>query len=197
MTLADDSLKDLVERRLRHATIVLIILLTAAYGFWNIYRMVESVNSPVVSLKSELRPSIRVPGLVICGDTLNLPAECYKSKINAADANYKTATNCSEYLSNPRDATIFVNMRGYDDLDKLFCYILNTSQPFDKSYGTNSLEFNSLTQKISITLSSSEEANNTKLGITEDRWFMYGTFTESEDYEYAKFQIVKMVIIHF
>ncbi|KAF0411877.1 Glyoxylate/hydroxypyruvate reductase [Gigaspora margarita] len=161
---------------------------------WNIYRMVESVNSPVVSFKSELRHSIRVPGLVICGRTLNWSAECYKSKFNAADDNYTTGTNCNEYLSSPIDATIFVNMRGYDDLDKLYCYILNTSQPFNESYGTNSLEFSSSTQKIAIALWSNEETNNT---ITEDRWFVYGTFTELEDYKYTKFQIVKMPSISY
>ncbi|CAG8629686.1 22041_t:CDS:10 [Gigaspora margarita] len=165
MAFADDSKKYSVatEKRLRYATIALIILLTAAYGFWNIYRMVESVNSPVVSLKSELRPSIRVPGLVICGRTLNWSAECYKSKFNAADDNYTAGINCNEYLSSPIDATIFVNMHGYDDLDKLYIavYFLNTSQPFNESYGTNSLEFNSSTQKIAIELWSSEESNNT------------------------------------
>ncbi|KAF0508863.1 hypothetical protein F8M41_018707 [Gigaspora margarita] len=41
-------------------------------------------------------------------------------------------------------------MRGYDDLDKLYCYILNTSQPFNEFYGTNSLEFNSSIKKLQL-----------------------------------------------
>ncbi|CAG8554165.1 6597_t:CDS:2 [Cetraspora pellucida] len=82
-------------------------------------------------------------------------------------------------------------MRGYD-LDNQFCRILDPSRPFNKYIGVNPLVFNNSTQKIAIALWSDEETNNTKLNITQDRWFTYGIFTEYEDPKYAKFQIVKM-----
>ncbi|CAG8648152.1 19839_t:CDS:2, partial [Dentiscutata erythropus] len=132
-----------------------------------------------------------VPGLIICGNTLNR-LECFKSPYNYADDDHAIGSSCNEYLSNEAiNATFFVNMRGFD-LDNQICYILNPSQPFNKSFGANHLEFDNSTQKIAIALWSDEKTNNTKLNITQDRWFTYGTFTELEDPKYAKFQIVKM-----
>ncbi|CAG8796109.1 36629_t:CDS:2, partial [Racocetra persica] len=131
-------------------------------------------------------------------DILDQQAECYKSEFNAADDDHTKGKKCDEYLSTERiDATIFINMRGYDNLTQLYCYILNTSRPFNESHGVNPLVFDNSTQKIAIVLWSSKLANNTKLGMTEDHWFMFGTFTESEDYRYIKFQIVKMPSISY
>ncbi|CAG8703893.1 6037_t:CDS:2, partial [Gigaspora rosea] len=158
---------------------------------WNIYRIVEAINTPIVSLKSVLRPSILVPGLVICGNTLN-KLECYKSEFNYADDDHTMGSTCNEYLSSETiNASVFVNMRGRDLTNRL-CYILNPSRPFNKSFGVNPLVFDNSTQKIVIALWSDEKTNNTKLNITQDRWFTYGTFTEIEDPKYTKFQLVKM-----
>ncbi|CAG8573400.1 8728_t:CDS:2 [Gigaspora margarita] len=148
----------------------------------------------------------KVPGLVICGKTLN-KLECYKSEFNYADddhtivytvfisnfgdifhkANlfkFSKGSTCNEYLSNETiNAAVFVNMLGH---------ILNPSRPFNKSFGVNPLVFDNSTQKIVIALWSDEKTNNTKLNITQDRWFTYGTFAEIEDPKYTKFQLVKM-----
>ncbi|CAG8498988.1 2587_t:CDS:2, partial [Scutellospora calospora] len=160
--------------------------------------MLEAINSPVVSLKSVLRPSIPVPGLVICGKTLNSTVQCFKSEFNSADDDYSQGKSCNEYISDkPINASIFVNIRGYYELDQQHCHILNSSRPFNKSYGESPLVFDNSTQKIVIALWSYENANNTVLNTTADRWFEYGTFTELDDYKYTKFQIVKMPSISY
>ncbi|KAF0501238.1 Glyoxylate/hydroxypyruvate reductase [Gigaspora margarita] len=107
---------------------------------------------------------LNVPGLVICGNTLN-KLECYKSEFNYADDDHTMGSTCNEYLSNKTiNASIFVNMRGRDLTNRL-CYILNPSRSFNKSfcdYLLSSLQnFDNSTQKIVIALWSDEKTNNT------------------------------------
>ncbi|CAG8589012.1 5756_t:CDS:2 [Dentiscutata erythropus] len=183
------------EGKARYIVLVFLTLLTAVYGGWNVYRMIEAVNSPVVSLRSVIRTSIPVPGIVICGTTLDRPVLCYKSAFNAADDNYQLGASCNEYLTNNRmDATTFVNMRGFDNLTQQYCYIFN---PNNGSSDLNPLAFDNSTQKIALALWSSEAANNTLGAITQDRWFFFGTFNEFEDPTSVKFQIVKMPAISY
>ncbi|CAG8786262.1 7294_t:CDS:2, partial [Cetraspora pellucida] len=104
----------------------------------------------------------KVPGVVICGITLDRPVLCYKSAFNAADDNYELGASCNEYLTNNRmDATKFINMRGFDNLTQQYCYIFNPTNPVNGSSGVNPLEFDNSTQKIALALWSSEAANNT------------------------------------
>ncbi|CAG8836499.1 24145_t:CDS:2, partial [Racocetra persica] len=160
---------------------------------WNIYRMIEAVSSPVVSLRSVIRSRIPVPGAVICGVTLDRPVLCYKSAFNAADDNHELGASCNEYLTNTRmDATQFINMRGFDNLTRQYCHIFNPTNPVNESPGVNPLVFDNSTQKIALALWSSEAANNTLGAITQSRWFFFGIFNELEDPTHVKFQIVKM-----
>ncbi|CAG8663024.1 568_t:CDS:2 [Cetraspora pellucida] len=180
------------EGKAKLIVLVVIILLTAIYGAWNIYRMIEAVSSPVVSLRSVIRSSIPVPGVVICGVTLDRPVLCYKSAFNAADDNYQLGASCNEYLTNNRmDATKFINMRGFDNLTQQYCYILNPTKPVNGSSGVDPLEFDNSTQKIALALWSSEAANNTLGAITQDRWFFFGIFNELEDPTIEKYDVVK------
>ncbi|CAG8641446.1 38801_t:CDS:2 [Gigaspora margarita] len=185
------------EGKAKFIILTFLTLLTVVYGGWNVYRMIEAVNSPVVSLRSVIRSSIPVPGIVLCGTTLDRPVLCYKSAFNAADDNYQLGASCNEYLTNDRmDATRFVNMRGFDNLTQQHCYIFNPN-PNNRSSGTNSLVFDNSTQKIALALWSNEAANNTLGAITQDRWYFFGTFNELEDPTFVKFQIVKMPAISY
>nr|CAG8589691.1 8227_t:CDS:2 [Entrophospora candida] len=160
--------------------------------------MVEAVKSPVAALKTSTRTTIPVPGVVMCGKTLDRPVKCYKSAFNFADDDYEKGESCDDYVTNHRmDASHFKNMNGFDNLDTLFCYIFNPSQKVNGSYGEDPLLFNDQTQKVNFALWSSENANNTLGAITADRWFFYGIFNEQEDPTKVRFQIVKMPSISY
>ncbi|CAB5385761.1 unnamed protein product [Rhizophagus irregularis] len=182
------------ERKAKLIFLIIIGILTATYGSWNFYRMYVAVHNPVVTMKTSIRQSIPVPGVVICGKTLNMQPRCYKSEFNAADDDYQLGASCDRYLTNydsRMDATQFINMRGFNNLTLFNCFILN---PYQKDDG---LVFDNSTQKIALALWSTEKANNTQFNITKDEWFFYGTFTERDNPYRVRFQIVKMPSISY
>ncbi|CAG8474601.1 972_t:CDS:2 [Diversispora eburnea] len=186
------------EWRVKLIILIMIALLSSLFGAWNVWRLIEAVRSPVISMKSAYRSVVPVPGVAICGSTLDLQPQCFHSAFNAADDDHTKGLSCDSYLTFHRmDASNFVNMLGFDNLTSQYCYVLNPSQQFNQSYGVNPLVFNNDTQKIALALWSSEQANNTLGKITEERWFFFGTFTENEDPTQVRFQIVKMPSISY
>ncbi|CAI2167542.1 2396_t:CDS:10 [Funneliformis geosporum] len=163
------------EGKAKLVILIIIGILTAAYGSWNVYRMVVAVRSPVVTMRTSIRQ--------------NIPA---------ADDDHTKGASCNQHLTNfSMDATSFVNMRGYDELEKLNCYIFNPYQKLNGSYGDNALYFDNSTQKVALALWANENANNTLGAITQERWFFFGIFAERDDPTKVKFQIVKMPSISY
>ncbi|CAG8541925.1 16461_t:CDS:10 [Funneliformis mosseae] len=161
--------------------LIIIGILTAAYGSWNVYRMVIAVRSPVVTMRTSIRPKIPVPGMVVCGH-LDLPPECFRSAFNAADDDHTKGLSCNQHLTNSKtDAT----------------HKFNPYQKLNGSLGDDALFFDNATQKIAIALWHSENANNTLGAITQERWFFFGIFAERDDPNNVKFQIVKMPSISY
>ncbi|KAG9285829.1 hypothetical protein G9A89_013254 [Geosiphon pyriformis] len=186
------------ESRAKLIILLIIGLLIAGYGAWNIWRMVEAVRSPVVTVKESPRAEIPVPGVVICGMNLNKPLNCYKSAFNAADDDFAKGEKCDEYITNNRiDATPFVNMRGYYNLTGQYCYVFSPQNPIKKTSTSQPLVFNNAVQKIALALWSNDGANNTLGAITNDAWFFYGIFSEKDDPKDVKFQIVKIPSISY
>ncbi|RHZ50418.1 hypothetical protein Glove_499g53 [Diversispora epigaea] len=186
------------EWKVKLVILILIALLTSLFGVWNVWRLIEAVKSPVISIKSTFRSVVPVPGIAICGGTLDLAPQCFHSAFNAADDDHTKGKSCDPYLTFFRmDASNFINMLGFNNLSSQYCYILNPSQQFNQSYGVEPLVFDNDTQKIAIALWASEKANNTLGSITADRWFFFGTFTENEDPTQVRFQIVKMPSISY
>ncbi|CAG8499749.1 1278_t:CDS:2 [Ambispora leptoticha] len=185
------------ENRVKLAILIVIGVLIAGFATWNIWRMVQAIQSPVVSVRDAVRSEIPVPGLVFCGLTLDQPIQCFKSAFNAADDEYNKGDPCDEYLSRERfDGTSFYNMYGFYNLTGQYCYIFDPRRPYNNALGPP-LRYNNSTQKIALALWSSVNANNTLGAITIDEWYFFGIFTERENPQDVKFQIVKMPAISY
>ncbi|CAG8557788.1 2318_t:CDS:2 [Ambispora gerdemannii] len=160
------------ERRARLIILLITGILIIGYGIWNVWRMVEAIQSPVIIGSRNIdRVEMYVPGVVLCGSTI-VKIQCYTS----------AGKSCDKYvLVEAYDATVFVNMRGFHNLPGYYFYIFDPQKPQVPIYGTKHLSFNNSTQKIELALYSNIEANNTRGAITKDEWFFFGVFTEQED----------------
>ncbi|CAG8602261.1 11257_t:CDS:2 [Ambispora gerdemannii] len=93
------------ESRVKLAILIIIGVLIAGFATWNIWRMVEAIQSPVVSVRNANRAEI--PGEP-CNEYLT-------------NARY--------------DGTNFVNMKGFYNLTGQFCYIFDPQKPANDSSG--------------------------------------------------------------
>ncbi|CAG8438155.1 13345_t:CDS:2 [Ambispora gerdemannii] len=129
VNIVDNGTQRVKEKRIKLLIWLMIGILIVGYSIWNIWRMVEAIKSPVIAgSRIAERAEIPVPGVVICGQPLDIPIKCFESE----------GKECHDYIA-AEDVTQFVNMRGFRDINGYYCYVFDPQR--ETKYGKELLKF--------------------------------------------------------